>query len=193
LPILFNAAAPPPPQWGGQTWSYIFNPATGILAQGNGGIYWKLESFGSDQEAYFTFTEVSQTATRQDLLLKLGGLVVGDPIGSESYLIDVGYNVTDRTVQVRSLLPGTVWHTHEIFGGIDFVVGDTFGARATVGGLVEVYRNGLLIGRVDLSTGSNPWPYYADGGLIGLWFEWPVSTPPDGAGLTDFGGGTMPW
>jgi hypothetical protein len=193
LPIIFNSAAPPPPEWGGQTWSYVFNPAAGIVAQGSGGIYWKLESFGPDQEAYFTFTDVSQTATRQDLLLKLGGLVVGDLIGSQSYLIDVGYNVTDRTVQVRSLFPGNVWHTNEIFGGIDFAVGDTFGARATVGGLVEVYRNGLLIGRADLSTGSNPWPYYADGGLIGLWFEWPVSTTPDGASLTDFGGGTMPW
>jgi hypothetical protein len=62
-----------------------------------------------------------------------------------------------------------------------------------VGGIVEVYQNGFLIGRADLSAGANAWPYYTEGGWIGLLFEWPVSTVPDGAGLTDFGGGSMPW
>jgi hypothetical protein len=193
LPLVLRNATPPPLEWAGEWWSYSFNPTTGISVNRSGSVYWKLESFGSDQEAYFTFTDVSQTATRQDLLLKIGGLAVGELIGSEANLIDVGYNVTEKAILVRSLLPGDVWHTHEIFGGIDFAVGDTFGARATVGGLVEVYKNGLLIGRADLSAGDSPWPYYSDGGLIGLWFEWPVSATPDGAGLTDFGGGTMPW
>ena len=120
--------------------------------------------FDTDQEAYFTFTDVSATATRQDLLLKIGGLAEGGELGADTYLIDVGYDATDGSVLVTTLSPGNVWHTHEIFGGISFAVGDVFGARATVGGLVEVYQNGLLIGRADLSAGDNPWPYYAETG-----------------------------
>jgi hypothetical protein len=192
LPLILNAATPTTYVWGGETDDYLFDATTGIQVVDSGAIYWRASSFGTDQEAYFTFTDVAETATRQDLLLKMGGLAVDGRIGAETYLINVGYNATDGTVLVTSLSPGNVWHTHAIFGGMSFAVGDVFGARATVGGLVEVYQNGMLIGRADLSTGENPWAYNGDTGWIGLWFEWPV-TPPDGASLTDFGGGTMPW
>ena len=193
LPIIFKDADPATWDWGGDTESFDFDLTTGIQVLDSGIIYWKTDPFDIDQEVYFTFTDLSETATRQDLLLKIGGLAVGDVIGDETYLIDVGFDATDGSVLVTTLSPGNVWHTHAIFGGLSFAVGDVFGARATVGGLVEVYQNGLLIGRADLSAEDNPWPYYGETGWIGMWFEWPVTTTPDGAGLTDFGGGTMPW
>ncbi len=193
LPLVFRNPDMSAYLWGGELGSFDIDPATGIQVLDSGMIYWKTNLFDTDQEAYFTFTAVSATAVHQDLLLKVNGLTTDGLIGPDTYLIDVGYDATDGSVLVMSLSPGGVWHEHAIFGGLSFALGDTFGARATSGGLVEVYMNGLLIGQADLSTGDNPWPYYAEGGLIGLWFEWPDSITPDGASLIEFGGGTMPW
>ena len=123
----------------------------------------------------------------------MGGLDAGELRGMDTYLIDVGFDATAGTVTVATLSPGNVWQTHATFGGLSLMAGDALGARATRGGLVEVYQNGLLIGRTDLSAGPNSWPYYAEFGRIGLWFEWPELTTPDGASVTEFGGGTMPW
>ncbi|MFN2183931.1 MAG: SdrD B-like domain-containing protein [Anaerolineae bacterium] len=193
LPIVFGGTNLTSSGWAGETDAYLFDLITGIQAVDSGTMHWARALYGADQEAYFTFTSVAETATDQDLLLKIGGLTEDNLIGTDTYLINVGYDATDGTILVTSLSPGNVWHTHALFGGINFAVGDTFGARATVGGIVEVYQNGFLIGRADLSAGANAWPYYTEGGWIGLLFEWPVSTVPDGAGLTDFGGGSMPW
>jgi hypothetical protein len=192
LPIILHGGAANLPEWGGETDNFVFDPTTGIEVLDSGSIYWNADLFSTDQEAYFTFTGISPTATRQDLLLKVGGLDTGGLRGADTYLIDVGYDATTGTVQVATLSPGGVWQTHATFGGLTFAAGDQFGARATGGGIVEVYLNGLLIGQADLSAGDSPWPYYADFGRIGLWFEWPVLTTPDGASVTDFGGGTMP-
>jgi hypothetical protein len=49
-------------------------------------------------------------------------------------------------------------------------------------GMVEVYKNGILFGRRDVTA----WPYYGDGGYIGVGF---VSA--SGAKVDDFGGGTL--
>ncbi|MBE0695867.1 MAG: hypothetical protein IH586_03000 [Anaerolineaceae bacterium] len=46
---------------------------------------------------------------------------------------------------------------------------------------MKVYRNGTLLTTVDVSA----WPYYADGGYIGVWI-----VNASGARLDDFGGGT---
>jgi hypothetical protein len=64
---------------------------------------------------------------------------------------------------------------------VTFVNGDQFGARARANGTVEVYRNGVLLGTRDV-TG---WPYYANGGYLGLWFIY-----AEDAVLDDFGGWT---
>jgi len=193
LPIILNSFNMAAIDWEGDISSFGFDLSTGIEAIDSGNIYWKDGVFDIDQEAYFSFTDVSATAVRQDLLLKANGLDAEGLIGVDTYLIDIVFDASTRTVQVATLSPGNVWQTHVTFGGISFAVGDQFGARATQGGLIEVYQNGLLIGSADLSAGDNPWPFYAESGNIGLWFEWPESVIPDGAGLTDFGGGTMPW
>jgi hypothetical protein len=65
---------------------------------------------------------------------------------------------------------------------VTFVDGDQFGARAKENGLVEVYRNGVLIGSSDISR----WTYSAKGGYIGLWF-----IDAGGVVVDDFGGGTI--
>jgi len=193
LPIIRLGDPLPVPEWGGETDSFVLDEATGIEVLDSGSIYWNSDVFSADQEAYFVFGAASETATRQDLLLKVGGLDAGELRGMDTYLIDVGYDATAGTIQVATLSPGNVWQVHATFGGLSLAAGDALGARATRGGLVEVYQNGLLIGRTDLSAGDNPWPYYAGVGRIGLWFEWPVLTTPDGASITGFGGGTMPW
>ncbi len=59
--------------------------------------------------------------------------------------------------------------------------GDQLGALATSAGQVKVYRNGALLTTVDVSA----WPYYADGGYIGVWI-----VNASAARLDDFGGGT---
>ena len=193
LPIVSQFGTGTTVDWAGETDKFVFDDNTGIQVLASGAVTWYRDLFGSDQEAYFAFQAASPTATRQDLLLKVNGLAPGGLRGTDTYLIDVGYDSTTETIQVVTLSPGNVWQTHAIFGGIPFAAGDLFGARATQGGLVEVYQNGMLIGRADLSAGDNPWPYYEETGRIGLWFEWPVLTTPDGASITDFGGGTMPW
>ena len=65
---------------------------------------------------------------------------------------------------------------------VTFVDGDRLGARAYADGTVEVFRNDQLLATRDVSS----WPYYADGGYIGLWF-----IGAEDAILDDFGGGTL--
>ena len=76
--------------------------------------------------------------------------------------------------------------------GVELAAGDQFGARASAGGMVEIYRNGELIVTVDLTEGENPWLFGDARGRIGYWFEAPSFAGPDGASLTDFGGGATP-
>jgi RHS repeat-associated protein len=57
------------------------------------------------------------------------------------------------------------------------------GVRSYASGAVEVYKNGSLVGTRDVSS----WPYYDDGGYIGLRTVGGPSTYYD-----DFGGGSLP-
>jgi len=161
-----------------------------VLASGYA--LWNPGMFGPYQEVYFTFTALSPSATRQDLLLKVGDLAPDGQIGIDTYLINVGYDATTGHIQVSTLEPGDVWTTRVVFDGFDLAVGDQFGARAWATGPLEIYRNGELIGIVDLAGGGAPWSFGDASGRIGFWFEGPGFAGPDAAGLTDFGGGTMP-
>jgi hypothetical protein len=192
LPLVAGGSGPPLPDWEGDVESFSFDPATGVEVLDSGYTYWNPSSFGDDQEVYFTFTNVGDSALRQDLLLKIGGLAAGGLFGPDTFLVEVGFDVTTSSIQVKTRSPGDLWHTHATFGGIEFADLDRYGARATLGGIVEIYRNNELIGRVDLSAGAAPWLYYTQGGRIGVWFEGPGFTGPDAASFTDFGGGTVP-
>ncbi len=130
-------------------------------------------NFGANQEAYFTFTQVG-TGDRQDLLLK------ADFVNYRS--VDIRYDAVNEVVQVWTTnVQNLVQHGADI--SVAFENGDQFGARALADGTVEVYKNGSLLATRSITS----WPYYNQGGLIGLWFS-----NVTGATLDDFGGGTLP-
>lgn len=140
-------------------------------------MYWKTP-FGADQEAYVTFAKINENADEQNLLLKAqSSRTWGDGV------LEVLYNPQHKIVQVWTWEwpKGWVQHGDDIL--ITFVDGDTFGARARPDGIVEIYRNGELIGTRDVTS----WRFYDKGGYIGLWF-----LGAKGAILDDFGGGTVP-
>jgi len=189
LPVIYRGAGA---QWIGPIDSFTFDPDSGIQVLTSGHALWNSARFGPDQEAYLTFTALSPSATRQDLLLKVGGLASGGLIGPDTYLINVGYDATAGRIQVSTLEPGGLWVNRMFFEGIALAVGDQFGARASAGGIVEVYRNGELLFAVDLAAGDALWHFNDASGQIGFWFEAPSFAGSDAAGLTDFGGGVTP-
>jgi len=143
----------------------------------NTDIYWH-EEFGPDQEAFFTFTQINETAAEQDLLLKAqSNQTWGDGV------LEVLYDAPGHDVQVWTWEWPQGWVKYGDDIPVTFVVGDTFKARAKPDGIVEVYRNGELLGMRDV-TG---WSHYAESGYIGLWFIGAKNTVID-----DFGGGTVP-
>ncbi|MCK6540457.1 MAG: bifunctional metallophosphatase/5'-nucleotidase, partial [Anaerolineales bacterium] len=142
----------------------------------NSDIYWK-EPFGADQEAFVTFAKVSKKATEQNLLLKAqSNKTWGDGV------IEVLYDAKMQAVQVWTWEWPKGWVKYGDDIPATFSDGDVFGARALANGMVEVYRNGELIGSRDVTT----WRFYDKGGYIGLWF-----IGARGAVLDDFGGGTL--
>jgi hypothetical protein len=191
MPVVFKDL-PPAAEWAGETEKFVIDPATGVSVVDSGYLYWNKNHFTQDLEAYLTFTDVSLGATRQDLLLKIGHLTEEGAIGPESFLINIGYDASMQEVTIRSMSPGYVWTTHRTFGGVEFAVGDVFGARTNVGGMVDVFKNGRLLGRVDLTAGEDAWPYRRYLGAIGVWYEAPSFTGDDSASFTNFGGGTVP-
>jgi hypothetical protein len=192
LPLVIGGTGQPLPAWGGLTDSFDLDPAAGVSVAGSGYTYWQTSRFAGDLEVYLTFTDVALNATRQDLLLKIGGLAADGTIGPDTVLVNVGYDASTGQIEVRTLSPGLVWQTLYTFAGVELQVGDVFGARVSVGGIVEVFVNGQLFGSVDLTAGGDAWPYRDDPGFVGVWFEAPAFTGDNSASFTDFGGGSLP-
>jgi PKD repeat protein len=162
--------------WSGSTSGYSI--AGNKLDVGSGDdIFWSPTSFGTDQEVFVTFTTIDQSGSELDLLLKSQS-----NSSWNSGLIEVWYDPAGQRAQVWTFSSSQDW----VQRGADIPValshGDQLGARATADGQVEVYRNGTLLATRDV-TG---WPYYANGGYIGLWF-----INADDTVLDDFGGGTV--
>jgi hypothetical protein len=139
-------------------------------------ILWKNTSFGADQEAYLTLSQVDTGSNEQSLILKSQSNA-----GTTSGLVYVMYDGAGRTVQVWTYHPTQDWVQHGAALPVTFANGDRFGVRAKADGTVEIYRNGTLLGTRSIST----WPFHASGGYIGLWM---VNAP--NARLDNFGGGT---
>jgi RHS repeat-associated protein len=164
--------------WSGATSGYSI--ASNKLDVGNGGdIYWNANAFGASQEAYIKFSTVASSGEEQDLILKSQC--------NYSYtcgVLEVWYDAVNHVIKVATYESSQGWVQHGAdITSITFANGDVFGARATVNGQVSVYKNGSLLGTRDISS----WPYYDDGGYIGLW-----CVNAGNALLDDFGGGTMP-
>ncbi len=123
-------------------------------------------------------TNVDEYADEQDLILKSQS-----PTSPYSGTIEVWYRANYNVVQVVTYASGQGWVQQGADIPVTFADGDQFGARARPDGMVEVYRNGGLLATRDVTA----WPYYAQGGYIGLWF-----INATNALLDDFGGGNTP-
>ncbi len=178
----FNRAnGPIGSNWSGNTGSYAVN-ANRLNVIVNGYLFWNPTSFGANQEAYVTLTGISpgSPGMEHDLLLKSQSSTT-----FTAGVIEVWYDAPGHRVQVWTYTSAQGWVQRGADIPVTFVNGDQLGARAKANGMVEVYRNGSLLATRDV-TG---WPYYANGGYVGLWF---ISTSSDSTFADDFGGGTMP-
>ena len=142
---------------------------------------------GADQEAYLTIGSLSSAASQQGLLLKLRapGTIAA------SYVKVALTSSGNVRIWTRSLLQGEVIRGN-VAASAAFVAGDRLGARALSDGSVTVYRNGIAIGSVNVTSGTNAWPsaLARAGGRIGVSFTGASSSNP--ATFDDFGGGTRP-
>jgi len=140
-------------------------------------ILWKGVFFGPDQEVHIKLTQIDTGSGNEHRLI----LKSQSSKSSGSGLISIMYDGVGQTVQVWTYHPTQGWVQHGANIPAIFVNGDQFGARARADGMVEIYQNGVLIGTRSITS----WPYYSNGGYVGLWF---VNAP--GALIDDFGGGT---
>ncbi|HEY6865625.1 MAG TPA: PQQ-dependent sugar dehydrogenase, partial [Candidatus Eisenbacteria bacterium] len=135
-------------------------------------VLWSGAGFAPEQEAYVTF---AGPGTRLALLLDTQG-----PTLSSGALL-VRYEAPFGQVTLMTLAPGRGWETWGSPIPAHYDAGDQFGARAYGNGVVEVLRNGAVIGSGSVAT----WPLVARGGGIGL-----LSEGPPGVRFDDFGGGS---
>ena len=124
-----------------------------------------------------TLTAIDTAGSELDLLLKSQSSTTWS-----SGVIKVLYNPIANTVQVWTYSSAQGWVQRGADIPVTLVNGDQFGARAKSNGMIEIYRNGELIGSRDASG----WTYSANGGYTGLWFINAGTTL-----LDDFGGGTI--
>ncbi|MBK9008597.1 MAG: DNRLRE domain-containing protein [Anaerolineae bacterium] len=172
----FNRAnGPVGSNWQGNTGGYSI-VSNQLDVTGSSHMAWTGGPYGADQEVYVTFVNVDPDGGEQDLLLK------SHSVGGDTNVLEVWYNATDDVVKVVTHASSQGWVEHGAPIPVTFNNGDQFGARAFADGTVEVYKNDALIGTRNVSS----WPYYDEGGLIGLWF-----IDATDAILDNFGGGTI--
>ncbi|NUQ84072.1 MAG: DUF11 domain-containing protein [Anaerolineales bacterium] len=169
--------------WGGN----VNNQATyringnNVQVRGSGNAWWTSATYGANQEAYFTFVQLSTSASEQALLLKFSG---NNPAANNASVIEVTYG--SGAVRVRTKNPGQNLNnavTRATFPAA-FAAGDQLGAQAFEDGTVVVYKNGSPIGSVNVSV-AGAWTL--GGGRIGVRFN--GTTNVNFARFDDFGGG----
>jgi PKD repeat protein len=176
-PVLDNfnrADGPVGGNWSGATSGYAI-AANKLDVTSGGDVYWGATAYGSDQEVYVTLSTVDNGASEIDLLLK-----AQDPSFYGGGVLEILYDPNQQVVQVWTFTNAQGWVQHGANMPATFVNGDQFGARATAGGLVQVYKNTTLLGSADITS----WPFATSGGYIGLWM-----LNANNAVLDDFGGG----
>jgi hypothetical protein len=170
------------------------NPDGVVQVRSSGNTWWQVSPsqpalFSANQEAYFTFIKVSPSATEQGLLLKLSG---GSPNNNSASWIEVAYNGISAVV-VRTKVSGQNSNNASLRATfpVTFGLSDKLGAIASADGTVDVYKNGSLIGSVNVTT-TGPTPYWPTslaqaGGSIGVRFV--GATSSNDARFDNFGGG----
>ncbi len=148
---------------------------------GGGPIYWNGPSYGTNQEAFVTLSNVDPNGGEHDLMFK----VQGNTPNWRNGVIEVVYKAQTNTVQVSTYVPSRGWVDYST-NALTFQNGDQFGARVLNNGEVWIYKNSLLVVKVSLISTDQTF-FNNKGGRIGLWF---LNVP--NAILDDFGGGTLP-
>jgi hypothetical protein len=159
-----------------------------VLVTGTGNAWWaSTAKFGANQEAFFTFTQVSSTGTEQGLLLKFSG---ANPNGANATWIEVAYNGAGG-VAVRIKDSGGIRQRGALISA-SFATGDQLGARTLADGTVLVYKNGVQIGSRNVTSGANPWSVALASGKGRIGVRFAGTTVGNPARFDNFGGGTMP-
>lgn len=150
-----------------------------------GPVYWKPNSFGTNQEAFVKVTTVDSQAKEQNLLLKVQGKRGNWQKGAIQVAYDAKANGGAGAVRIRTFRPGTSnWLAYPDIP-VTFQNGDQFGARALASGDVQIVKNGTLVGTVSLNAADQAF-FNSKGGRIGLWF-----VKAGNAFFDDFGGGSV--
>jgi hypothetical protein len=156
--------------------------------------------YAADQEARFTFDEVSPTAAEQGLFLKVTGNGNNpDPTSNGSAYIEVSYKGNSPTsVQIRTKRNGTNTVVLQATFPATFAANDVLGARAMADGTVIAYKNGVQIGTVNVVTNpaiaaGSRWlaSNAAGGGRLGIRFVGAQNNTTNDARFDDFGGGNV--
>lgn len=165
--------------WSGYpgAFSIASNQLDVVAAGTNTYILWNAASFGTDQEAFVTITQIDGGSNNEHRLILKSQSNKNVTTG----LIAVQYHGLTQSLQVWTYHSTQGWVQYGANIPVALSNGDQFGARARPDGTVEVYRNGTLVATRSITS----WPNYANGGYIGLWM---VNAP--GALLDNFGGGT---
>lgn len=142
-------------------------------------ILWNSTSYGANQEAYLTFTQLDAAGGNEHALI----LKSQSSSSTSNGLLYVMYDHASQVVQVWTYHPSQGWVQRGANIPVSFAAGDQFGVRAKADGTVEVYKNGTLLG----SRSITAWPFYNSGGYIGLWM-----VNANAARLDSFGGGNAP-
>jgi len=174
--------------WAGDVDSFtILNQAVQVLLDGS--VYWDVDTFGDDQAAFLTLSDMESTATEQGLILKFTG--ANSPNSNRAQMIKVVYEEASGSVQIWTKEDREDWILQGAFGA-SFSNGDVLAARAQDDGTVSVFHNGALIGSLNLKAGTAPWSdaLIAGGGQLGVWYSGVDFTATGiDAGFDDFGGG----
>jgi hypothetical protein len=163
--------------WSGSNAGYRIDTSTLEIRGGAAPPKLRSASFGTNEEAYFTFSDVATlNGVQQGLALK------SSPTGAS--MIRITYDRAASSVTVATVT-GSVVTTIGVFPGVSFANGNALGARVS-GNTVTVYRNNAPIGTADTGT------WTSTGGQIGIWFSGTTNTAAGNARIDNFGGGTLP-
>jgi hypothetical protein len=155
-------------RWIGHNWRgaisqrYYAIVANELNVLSGGPIYWKPFTFGPEQQAWVTLTNIGREA-HHGVLLKVQANENGRPRWRQG-VIEVAYknNRHRDRITVRTYIPSQRWKTLAVFK-ISLEDGDRLGVHALADGTVNVFVNSNWVGNADAG------PFFADkGGSIGL-------------------------
>jgi CSLREA domain-containing protein len=187
---------------GGKAWTGSINLTSyrirnnQVETREGGPAYWMGGNYNKEQSACFRVRAIPSNAQTVSLLLKVQG---GNTPDWRNGAIRVSYHhhmgfVRVETFEKNNAGPFSGWRRYAPIGA-QFAAGDNLSAIAYGDGTVQIFKNGVALGTVDLkgnslgSTGQATFSgssYWVDrGGRIGVWH-----TNASGVLFDSFGGGT---